>query len=142
MSDSAAHQQAADLLAGLRAKVGHPATWRDTSTLAVSPTELVGNIMRLRYLNYAQMLGRLGQPVDRDAWSVPAQSPELDYDARRNQITLPAAVLQAPLVAEPVLDASNYGAIGAAIGDAIAPYVGNPVVAAQVKQACTLPATR
>jgi putative endopeptidase len=142
VSDSAAHQQALAMLAGLRAHVGYPATWRDTTALTVSPTDLVGNIMRVRYLNHAQLLGRLGKPVDSAAWDVPAQRPEIDYDHRRNLITLPAALLQAPLVAEPVLDAGNYGRIGAAIGDATAPFLKSALVAAQVKHACALPATR
>lgn len=56
-----------DTLAVAPAAASTPGTVRDTNALAVSPLELVGNVMRVRQLNTARLLARIGKPLDADA---------------------------------------------------------------------------
>ncbi len=56
-----------DSLALAPAAASTPGSVRDTNALAVSPLELVGNVMRVRQLNTARLLARIGKPLNADA---------------------------------------------------------------------------
>ena len=59
---------------------------------------------------------RFPKPVDRSLWGMFPQTVNAYYSPFTNQITFPAAILQAPFF-DPAADpAANYGAIGAVIG--------------------------
>ncbi|MGH3547307.1 MAG: M13 family metallopeptidase [Pseudonocardiaceae bacterium] len=118
MSDST-KAEARDKLSKLDVKIGYPKKWKDYSKLRVARDDLVGNVLRSSELEYQRNLDRLGKPVDRDEWFTTPQTVNAYYDATRNDITFPAAILQPPFFDVNADDAVNYGGIGAVIGHEI-----------------------
>ncbi len=65
------------------------------------------------------MIGRLGEPIDRDEWVMTPFTVNAYYSSTMNEIVFPAAILQPPFFNVEADDAVNYGAIGAVIGHEI-----------------------
>ena len=91
----------------------------DYRGLTVSPTELIGNVMRSARFQNAESWSHLGQPVERWRWGMTPQTVNAYYNATNNEIVFPAAILQPPFFNKDADDAVNYGAIGAVIGHEI-----------------------
>jgi putative endopeptidase len=106
-------------LAGFTVKIGYPDEWEDYSSLEIRPDDLLGNMRRAAAFDYADMIGRLGQPVDRTEWGMTPQTVNAYYNSVNNEIVFPAAILQPPFYNPNADDAVNYGAIGAVIGHEI-----------------------
>ena len=100
-------------------KIGYPDRWRDYSGLSVSPTDLIGNVMRSDRFQNADNWSRLGKPVERWRWGMTPQTVNAYYNPTNNEIVFPAAILQPPFFNKNADDAVNYGAIGAVIGHEI-----------------------
>ncbi|MGI8548919.1 MAG: M13 family metallopeptidase, partial [Gemmatimonadaceae bacterium] len=111
--------QAKDKLARFTVKIAYPDKWRDFSTLTIKRNDLVGNAKRAAEFQYADMVDRLGKPVDRSRWGMTPQTVNAYYNASNNEIVFPAAILQPPFFDVTADDAVNYGAIGAVIGHEI-----------------------
>jgi putative endopeptidase len=107
----------------LRAKVGYPAKWPGSGALTVSPAELAGNVMRARQLDYLRAIARLGSAIDRDEWTSAPHETRIFYDPARNEIVLPAAALQPPLVDDQAGEAAIAAALAARIREACATAV-------------------
>ena len=75
--------------------------------------------MRCARFEYDREMGRLGEPVDRAEWAMPAHSVNAYYHPLLNEIVFPAGILQPPFFYAEADDAVNYGAIGAVIGHEI-----------------------
>jgi putative endopeptidase len=106
-------------LAAFDPRVGHPKKWTDYSSLKIDRGDLLGNVMRSGDFFTDLQLSRVPKPVDRDLWAMTPQTVNAYYNPLANQITFPAAILQAPYF-DPNADAAvNYGAIGAVIGHEI-----------------------
>ena len=75
--------------------------------------------MRCAPFEYDREIGRLGEPVDRAEWAMPAHSVNAYYHPLLNEIVFPAGILQPPFFYADADDAVNYGAIGAVIGHEI-----------------------
>jgi putative endopeptidase len=118
MSD-ATKVEARAKLAKFGVKVGYPNKWRDYSKLTVQRGDLVGNVMRANAFARARNLEKLGQPIDREEWSMTPQTVNAYYSSNKNEIVFPAAILQPPIFDMRADDAVNYGAIGAVIGHEI-----------------------
>jgi predicted metalloendopeptidase len=110
---------AQDKLAHFTVKIGYPDKPRDFSALVIKRDDLVGNAMRAAQFQYADMVSRLGKPVDRTRWGMTPQTVNAYYNASNNEIVFPAAILQPPFFNVEADDAVNYGAIGAVIGHEI-----------------------
>jgi putative endopeptidase len=106
-------------LANFTVKIAYPDKWRDYSSLEVRPDDLLGNVRRATAFEYADMIGRLGKPVDRTEWGMTPQTVNAYYNPVNNEIVFPAAILQPPFFNLQADDAVNYGAIGAVIGHEI-----------------------
>ncbi len=111
--------QAQQKLAKFTVKIGYPDRWRDFSGLTVSPTDLVGNVMRSARFQNEENWSRLGKPVERWRWGMTPQTVNAYYNPANNEIVFPAAILQPPFFNKGADDAVNYGAIGAVIGHEI-----------------------
>src|SRR5512144_444533 len=111
--------QAKDKLAHFTVKIAYPDKWRDYSALTIKRDDLLGNALRANEFQYADMVGRLGKPVDRARWGMTPQTVNAYYNATNNEIVFPAAILQPPFFDVTADDAVNYGAIGAVIGHEI-----------------------
>jgi putative endopeptidase len=111
--------EAQNKLASFTVKIGYPDEWRDYSALEIRADDLLGNARRAAAFEYADMIGRLGQPVDRTEWGMTPQTVNAYYNSVNNEIVFPAAILQPPFFDLAADDAVNYGAIGSVIGHEI-----------------------
>jgi putative endopeptidase len=108
--------KALEKLALFNVKIGYPTVWRDYSTLAIDPADLMGDIRRSNAFRWAYAVGHLGRPVDPEEWFTMPQVVNAYYSATRAEIVFPAAILQPPFF-DPEADvAVNYGGIGGVIG--------------------------
>jgi putative endopeptidase len=103
-------------LAKMQPKIGYPDHWRDYGALKISRDDLLGNVVRAADFEYRRNLAKLGKPVDHSEWGMRPQTINASYNPTRNEITLPAAILQPPFFDASADDAVNYGGIGGAIG--------------------------
>jgi len=107
---------AREKLAAFRVKVGYPDKWRDYGPLEVTRGDALGNARRAAAYAWNYQVRRLGQPTDRDEWSMTPQTVNAYYNATFNEIVFPAAILQPPFFDPNADPAINYGGIGGVIG--------------------------
>ena len=115
----ATREKAKAKLATLKVGVGYPDHWRDYSRLDVVRGDAFGNAERAWLFDYRSNLAKLGKPVDRGEWAMPAQLVDAVNLPAMNAINFPAGILQPPYFdpgRDPVMD---YGSVGAAIGHEI-----------------------
>jgi putative endopeptidase len=106
-------------LDGFGYKIGFPDTWRDYSGLEIERGPHVANRMRAAAFEHERRMRRLGQPVDKTEWEMPAHMVNAYYHPLLNEIVFPAGILQPPFFYAEADDAVNFGAIGAVIGHEI-----------------------
>ena len=111
--------KALEKLSKFTVKIGYPTKWRDYGAFKPVAGDLVGNAERLAEFQHARAIKRLDEPVDRAEWSMTPQTVNAYYNATRNEIVFPAAILQPPFFDPEADPAVNYGAIGAVIGHEI-----------------------
>lgn len=117
--DDATRTEALAKLAAFEPRVGYPKKWIDYSALNIKRGDLLGNAMRTSKFGEDLSISYLSKPVDRDLWAMTPQTVNAYYHPLLNQITFPAAILQAPYFDPNADPAVNYGAIGAVIGHEI-----------------------
>ena len=111
---------AREKLAAMRHMIGHPAAWRDYSTVEVARDDFAGNVARATAFETRRHLAKIGGPVDRTEWELTPPSVDAYYDASRNEMVFPAGVLLPPHW-DPGLDlAPGYGNTGAMVGHELA----------------------
>ncbi|KAB7770157.1 M13 family metallopeptidase [Xanthomonas maliensis] len=109
-------QRALEKWASFTPKIGYPDQWRDWSGLQIRSEGFLANMQAAQAFNYRDMLDKIGKPVDKREWHMTPQTVNAYYNATRNEIVFPAAILQPPFF-DPKADlALNYGGIGAVIG--------------------------
>lgn len=115
----ATKEEAQRKLAALKPNIAYPNKWRDYSSLHTSPTDLIANVRAARAWSRQYNVDKLGKPVDRDEWSMTAQTVNASYNPSLNAITIPAAILQPPFFNVKAEDAVNYGLLGITFGHEI-----------------------
>ena len=115
----ATRAKALEKLASFKTKIGYPDRWRDWSGLVVQRDSYAKNHMRAAEFNFRYDLAKVGHPVDKSEWGMPAYIVNAGYNPMNNDITFPAGILQPPFFSESYDDALNYGAMGAVIGHEI-----------------------
>jgi len=112
----ATRERARAKLRAFTPKIGYPDFWHDYSSIQISRTNLVQNVMNALEWDYQFDLHRLGRPVDRREWGMTPMTINAYANPVWNEIVFPAAILQPPFF-DPHADmAVNYGGIGAVIG--------------------------
>jgi putative endopeptidase len=106
-------------LAAFTPKIGYPDRWRDYSSVQISRTNLVQNVMNANAFEYQRNLNKLGRPVDRSEWLMTPMDVNAYANPTWNEIVFPAAILQPPFFDPHADPAINYGGIGAVIGHEI-----------------------
>ena len=106
-------------LGGFHYKIGVPDEWRDYTGLVVERGSYAENRMRCGAFEFVRQMSRLGGPVDKGEWEMPAHVVNAYYHPLLNEIVFPAGILQPPFFYADTDDAVNYGAIGAIIGHEI-----------------------
>ncbi len=109
-------KKALEKWASFTPKIGYPDKWRDWSGLHTNGDSYLGNMQAARAFNYRYMLDKIGKPVDKTEWGMTPQTVNAYYNATKNEIVFPAAILQAPFFDAKADPALNYGGIGAVIG--------------------------
>jgi putative endopeptidase len=112
-------QRALEKLDMFTPKIGYPVRWRDYSTLAVDPDDLIANVQAASEFEFNRNLAKIGQPVDRDEWFMTPQMVNAYYNPGFNEVVFPASILQPPFFDAQRDEAANYGAIGSVIGHEI-----------------------
>jgi putative endopeptidase len=102
-----------------RAKIGHPETFRDYSTIQIRRDDYLGNIQRADAFEFRRDAERIGKPVDKSEWNMTPQTVNAYFSPTQNEIVFPAGILQPPFFDLTLDDAVNYGAIGSVIGHEI-----------------------
>jgi predicted metalloendopeptidase len=99
--------------------VGYPDHWRDYASLTITPDNPYANQKAVGLYEYRNQLAKIGKPMDRGEWWMPAQLVNAVNLPVQNALNFPAAILQKPFF-DPNADAAfNYGAIGSVIGHEI-----------------------
>lgn len=106
-------------LAGFTYKIGYPDVWRDYSALTIERGPHAQNRIRAAAFEHERQMSRLGTPVDRTEWEMPAHLVNAYYHPLLNEVVFPAGILQPPFFYAEADDAVNYGAIGTVIGHEI-----------------------
>ncbi|HKR24475.1 MAG TPA: M13 family metallopeptidase, partial [Allosphingosinicella sp.] len=106
-------------LAAFTPKIGYPDRWRDYSSVTISRTNLLQNLVNANEFEYQRNLDKLGRPVDRSEWLMTPMEVNAYANPTWNEIVFPAAILQPPFFDAHADAAVNYGGIGAVIGHEI-----------------------
>lgn len=102
-------------------KVGYPDKIKPIyAKMHVDPERsLYANLKAISLVALEDNFASYHRPVDRTEWGMPAQMVNAMYDPSRNDITFPAAILQAPFYSLKQSASENYGGIGAVIAHEI-----------------------
>ncbi len=76
-------------------------------------------ILKLKQAKNLHNFEKLAKPVDKNEWMMPGHLVNACYDPSRNDITFPAAILQAPFYSIKQTISENLGGIGAVISHEI-----------------------
>lgn len=111
-------------LNALELKVGYPDKIEDIyHRFEITPKKDGGNLYQnlrdAKLTSIKYNLEKLDQPVDRTTWNMPGNLVNASYDPSRNDLTFPAAILQAPFYDLNASSSTNYGGIGAVIAHEI-----------------------
>jgi len=112
----ATKKEAVTKLEAITNRIGYPDKWRDYSSVRIVRDDFAGNWLRATEFEVKHDLEKIGKPVDRFEWQVPAPTVNAGYSPEENSINFPAGILQPPLYSNGSDDAANYGAGGAIIG--------------------------
>jgi putative endopeptidase len=85
----------------------------------IDPDDFLGNAQRAQQFENAYQMTRLQRRFEPRQWLMTPQTVNAYYTPSRNEIILPAAMLQPPLFDPAAEDAVNYGGIGAMIAHEI-----------------------
>ena len=109
-------ERALQKLDAIQTRIGYPDRWRNFSRLEVKPDDLFGNARRAQKFDNEYKAMRLMRRREPDQWLITPQTVNANYLPWRNEMVLPAAILQPPLFDPEAEDAVNYGGIGAIVG--------------------------
>ncbi len=115
----ATKEKAKAKVATLYVGIGYPDRWRDYSGLEIRRDDALGNALRSELFDYRWTVAKLGQPVDKHAWSMTPQTVNAVNLPLQNAMNFPAAILNPPFYYPGGDPVRNYGAIGTVIGHEI-----------------------
>ncbi len=111
-------------LKAMELKVGYPDKVEDIyKRLKITPASkggtLYSNLKGIRLERIKYNLEKIDEDVDRTVWNMPGNLVNASYDPSKNDLTFPAAILQAPFYDLHASSSTNYGGIGAVIAHEI-----------------------
>lgn len=123
MSDET-KQKAIRKLETMQVKIGYPDIWpASKDMMQVTPISeggsLLSNLLVSMNVSIEDSLANLGGEVDRSEWNMTPQTINATYDPLNNEVTFPAAILQAPIYNSENSEAGNLGGIGFVIAHEI-----------------------
>jgi predicted metalloendopeptidase len=121
--EAGAKRHALASLGTMTVRVGAPERWRSYDGLIVRSDDLLGNWLRALAFDGAHRVRTAGAAAD-GTWAQPPQTVNAYYAAATNEIVVPAALLQPPILDARADEALNYGALGALVGHEVAHALG------------------
>ena len=109
-------KEALNKLNAIGRKLGYPDEWKDMTSLVIDRENYFNNILALNAYSVRDNLNKIGKPVDKNEWGMPAHMVNAYYHPLLNEIAFPAGIMQPPFFDENAEDAVNYGGIGMVIG--------------------------
>ena len=110
--------QAIQKLQAMTVKVGYPDEWQSYGSFSIGDSYWA-TAFNAMAMQTRMAMASAGTHIDPNQWGMSPQTVNAGYNPTANDITFPAAILQAPFF-DPNADlASNYGAIGYVIGHEI-----------------------
>ena len=108
-------------LSTMGVKMGYPDKVRTIYDQLIFDPEasLFDIVMSLRAIRDLDVLSKLDQPTNPEKWAMPGHMVNACYDPFVNDITFPAAILQAPFYSLKQSRSENLGGIGSVIGHEI-----------------------
>jgi putative endopeptidase len=100
-------------------RIGYPDKWRDYSSLTVTRSSYVGNVMAASAFLQKRELNKIGKPVDLTEWGMTPPTVNAYYSSQRNNINFPAGILQPPFFDPKATPAVNFGSLGFVMGHEI-----------------------
>ncbi len=98
-------------------EMAEPQVRTNLSALETRPDDLIGNVTRLRTLEWERQRRRIGQPIVRFGdWNMYPHRIGLGFHQQYNKIFVTAGALQAPFFDSQADMAVNFGAIGSTLG--------------------------
>ena len=89
-------KQANVKLQAIRNKIGYPDVWRDYSSVAIKPNDLLGNVERATEFESKRQIGKIDKPLDRNEWGMTPPEVNAYYSGSYNEIVFPAGILSRP----------------------------------------------
>ena len=78
--------KALEKLATFHVKIGYPDKWKDYSTLDIKDDSFIANMERANLWSHAEMLDKVGKPVDKEEWHMTPQKVNAYYNPTTNEI--------------------------------------------------------
>ncbi len=117
----ATKQKAINKLNTMKVKIGYPDKWPSYfENISIDASMgLVENLMQITMALNSDIQSLLDSGVDKTQWAMTPQTVNACYTPQANDITFPAAILQAPFYDKDASYAQNLGGIGTVIGHEI-----------------------
>ncbi|MFT6244308.1 MAG: putative endopeptidase [Salibacteraceae bacterium] len=109
-------EQALNKLNSIGRKLGFPDKWTNFDALKINSAAYCVNYTNAERLSVERNMAKLGKPVDKEEWGMPAHMVNAYYHPLLNEIAFPAGIMQPPFFDANYEDAVNYGRIGMVIG--------------------------
>ncbi len=97
-------------------KIGYPKKWRDYSSIRLSRTDFLGDVVRADAFEVHRRLSFIGKPPDKNEFGMTPPTVNAYYSPNRNEIVFPSGILQPPFFSAQAPDAANFGGMGVVIG--------------------------
>jgi putative endopeptidase len=101
-------------------KVGYPSKWKDLSSMHITRSSFVRNVMSANRWAFQYMTAKYGKPVDRTEWQMEPQTYNAYYNPSNNEIVIPGCNIIVPGYERRLADdAILYAIVGATFGHEI-----------------------
>lgn len=108
-------EEALKKLNSIGRKLGFPSEWQDFTSLNFT-SDYLENVRKANQFAVNRNFNKLGKPVNKKEWGMPAHMVNAYYHPLLNEIAFPAGIMQPPFFSDQYEDAVNYGRIGMVIG--------------------------
>lgn len=119
--EAATKEKAILKLSTMKVKMGYPDKVDAIyDSFVVNKNDSLLKVIRgIRQVRLLDLVAKFNQPVDKTKWAMPGHMVNACYNPTSNDITFPAAILQAPFYSIKQTRSQNLGGIGAVIGHEI-----------------------
>jgi putative endopeptidase len=96
-------------------QIGYPKKWK-TYAFGIDAKDYAKNVMSADKAEHARQMAKIGKPVDKDDWDIPADLVNAFYDPSLNRMVFPAGILQTPFYSVDSSIPVNLGGMGVVVG--------------------------